>query len=50
MKKRLLNTVDSMSEDIIEFLRALIRFRSVTGDEGEIQAFIARKAGAIGLQ
>jgi acetylornithine deacetylase len=49
MKKHLLNTVDSMSEDIIGFLRELIRFRSVTGDEGEIQEFIARKAGATGL-
>ena len=50
MKKHLLNTVDSMSADIIEYLRELIRFRSVTGDEGEIQAFIARRAGALGLQ
>ena len=49
MKRDLLNIVDSMSEDIIGFLRELIRFRSVTGEEGQIQAFIARKAAALGL-
>ncbi len=49
MKRHLLDTVDSMSEKIIEFLRELIRFRSVTGEEGKIQEFIARKARATGL-
>ncbi|MFC1956209.1 ArgE/DapE family deacylase [Chloroflexota bacterium] len=41
--------VEKRREEIIEFLRKLISFPSVTGDEAEIQKFIAAKLENMGL-
>ena len=49
MKEIVLDTVDSMSNDVIRFLQQLIAYPSVTGDEGEIQKFIADKMAGLGL-
>ncbi len=49
MKETVLDTVDSMSKDVIIFLQQLIAYPSVTGSEGEIQKFIAEKMADLGL-
>lgn len=48
-KETVLDTVDSMSNDVIIFLQQLIAYPSVTGSEGEIQKFIAEKMADLGL-
>jgi acetylornithine deacetylase len=40
-RERLLLHIDNSSKEIIDFLRELISYRSVTGEEKDIQAFIS---------
>ena len=49
MKDRVIQWIDREGDQIVEFLRDLIKFPSVTGEEGEIQQFIARKLKKMGL-
>ncbi len=49
VRETVLDTVDSMSNDVIIFLQQLIAYPSVTGSEGEIQKFIAEKMADLGL-
>jgi acetylornithine deacetylase len=49
-EKRVLEYVESRRDHISEFLRELISFPSVTGDELEIQKLIARKLETLGLK
>lgn len=49
MKDRVIQGVDRERDQIVEFLRDLIKFPSVTGEEEEIQQFIARKLKKMGL-
>lgn len=49
MKENALNWIVREQEGIVRFLQELIRIPSVTGEEGEIQKFISRKLGAMGL-
>ena len=44
-----LKLIEKRRDAIIEFLRDLISFPSVTGDEFEIQKFIAHKLESMGL-
>lgn len=47
--KPLLDTVHSMSEEIVEFLRALVRIPSVTGEEAEVGRFVEKTLRKMGL-
>ncbi len=49
-KQKLLAEVDAHRDEIIEFLKSLVRIPSVTGDEGEIQNFIADYLREMGLE
>ncbi len=49
-KQKLLAEVDAHREEIVELLRSLVRIPSVTGDEGEIQNFIAEYLRKMGLE
>ncbi len=42
MKEKVLEEVESKRRELIEFLISLIKYRSITGDEGEIQHHIVR--------
>ncbi len=48
--REVLRLVDDRRDAVIEFLRKLVRFPSVTGDEFEIQNFIAKKLRDMGLE
>ncbi len=50
MKDRVLDWIEREQGQIITFLQDLIRFRSVTGEEGEIQQFVARNLKDMGLK
>jgi acetylornithine deacetylase/succinyl-diaminopimelate desuccinylase-like protein len=43
IERQVLNSIDQRRDAIIAFLQELISFPSVTGDELEIQRFLARK-------
>jgi acetylornithine deacetylase len=49
-KRRLLEEVDSRQDGIVRLLRDLVRIPSVTGEEGEIQRFVADYVGKLGLE
>lgn len=49
MKENALNWIAREEERIVCFLQELIRIPSVTGEEGDIQQFIARRLGEMGL-
>ena len=49
MEEKVLKFIDERQDEIVEFLRKLISFPSVTGDETEIQQFIASKLESMGL-
>ena len=49
-RQKLLAEVDTRREEIVELLRSLVRIPSVTGDEGEIQSFIADFLREMGLE
>jgi acetylornithine deacetylase len=49
MKGPVIQWIDREKNQIVEFLRNLIQFPSVTGDEGEIQKFIHSKLEKMGL-
>lgn len=49
-KNEVLRRIDEKRETIIDFLKTLVSFPSLTGDEWEIQHFIAGKLGGIGLE
>ena len=48
-EEKVLELIDKRKETIVEFLKKLVSFPSVTGDEWEIQNFIADKLGKTGL-
>ncbi len=50
IRQKLLAEVDSQREEIIELLKKLVRIPSVTGDEGEIQNYIAEYLRDMGLE
>jgi acetylornithine deacetylase len=49
MKDPVIQWIDREKNQIVEFLRDLIKFPSVTGEEGEIQKFIHSKLKKMGL-
>ena len=49
IEEKVLKLIEERQDEIIEFLRKLISFPSVTGDESEIQKFIAHKLESMGL-
>lgn len=49
-KRKLLAEVDARRGRIIELLQALVRIPSVTGEEGEIQGFVAERLRRMGLE
>ena len=49
LKNQLAEWMNRERDQIIEFLRDLIKFPSVTGEEGEIQQFISQKLEKMGL-
>ena len=49
-EKLVLEEIEQSKDEIIEFLRQLVSFPSVTGDEWEIQNFIAGKLRGMGLE
>lgn len=50
IRQKLLAEVDSQREEIVELLKKLVRIPSVTGDEGEIQNYIAGYFREMGLE
>ncbi len=50
IRQEILEQVEASKEETIEFLRELLAFPSVTGNEGQIQAFIADALGKMGQQ
>lgn len=50
LKQKVVDHIDKNRDTVIEFLRQLVSFQSVTGDECEIQAFIARHLERMGLE
>ncbi len=48
-QKRLLQSIEDRRDEIVEFLRKLISFPSVSGEELEIQEFLADKLKSMGL-
>ncbi len=48
-RQKLLAEVDARQQQAIEFLRRIISIPSVTGDEGEIQRFMADYLRKLGL-
>ncbi len=49
IEREVLQLIEKRRDEIVEFLRKLISFPSVTGNEFEIQRFIAQKLKAMGL-
>jgi acetylornithine deacetylase len=49
MNERVLDLIEEKAEDVVQFLRDLIAFPSVTGNEGKIQEFIAQRLRMMGL-
>jgi len=49
VQKRVIEWIDRERERIVGFLQDLIKIPSVTGEEGEIQQFIARRLRQMGL-
>lgn len=49
IEDRILKQIEKDRTEIVSFLRGLISIPSVTGKEGEIQEFISRKLGQMGL-
>jgi len=41
LEKRILNSIDARRNDIVEFLRDLVKIPSIAGDERQVQEFIA---------
>ncbi|MFH1821101.1 MAG: hypothetical protein ABH852_01490, partial [Methanobacteriota archaeon] len=50
IKRAIFETIDESKDDIVAFLQKLISFSSVTGEEREVQEFIARKLKDLGLE
>jgi acetylornithine deacetylase len=50
IESRVLAAVDARRDDLIAFLRRIVRIPSVTGHEGEVQAAIAETMAALGLE
>ena len=46
----ILEEIDSSRDELVELLRQLVSFPSVTGQEGDIQAYIAERLRAEGLE
>lgn len=49
-EERVLRIIDSNSGEIISFLQSILKIPSVTGDENEIQQFIAKKFESMDLE
>jgi len=50
IERKIIESIDKKKDDIIKFLRELISFPSVTGNEIEIQKFIRKKLKEMGLK
>jgi len=50
MEKKVLELIEKRRNEIITFLKELISFPSVTGEELQIQRFVAKKLQTMGLQ
>lgn len=50
VRSRIINAVNDEREEIVSFLQRLVQFDSVTGNEGDIQAFIAATFGEMKLE
>jgi acetylornithine deacetylase len=50
IERKVIEYIDQSKEEIIGFLREIVSFQSVTGDEEEIQTFIASTLRKMGLQ
>jgi len=50
VKKTLMNRIRSSRSEIAEFTQKLIRFKSLPGNEGDIQRFIAKQFSDMGLE
>jgi acetylornithine deacetylase len=50
MKQEVFHIIDQNQDRIVGFLRQLISFPSVTGNEGDIQRFLATEIAAMGLE
>src|SRR4030067_57731 len=50
IEEKVLELIEKRRNEIIAFLRDLISFPSVTGEELQIQRFIAQKLATMGLQ
>lgn len=48
--KTILDAIDARQDEIAGFLRQLISYQSVTGEEGEIQTFMAGTMHSLGLE
>jgi acetylornithine deacetylase len=49
-EQKVLQTIDGMQDEIIAFLKKLVATPSVTGEELEIQTFLAQRIGTMGLE
>ncbi|MEM3129715.1 MAG: M20/M25/M40 family metallo-hydrolase, partial [Nitrososphaerota archaeon] len=50
IREKLLSTIENKRKEIINFAQKLVRIPSITGEEGEIQKFIAEKLSNLGLE
>lgn len=50
VKEKIINQIDSKKEEIVEFLKKLISFPSITGNELGIQQFVAQKLQEMNLE
>lgn len=50
IRSHILTTIDGNQDKIVAFLQKLVQFDSVTGNEGEIQAFVAETLDEMGLE
>jgi acetylornithine deacetylase len=49
-RSRIIAAVEERQHDVVALLQRLIQFESVTGNEAQIQAFIAERLGGLGLE
>ena len=50
IEQSVLESIDNRRDEIVSFLRELIAFPSVTGEEGQIQQFLADHLQEMGLE
>jgi len=49
-EEKVLKVIHENKREIISFLRSILKIPSVTGDENEVQQFVAEKFGSMGLE